>query len=315
MSAALRVVLSNGPHRASDEQVVDFLRYAMARGIDTTATYLAERGGEMLAATLPVPSAGRTMLLLAPPCFATADHREAAGLLLEHVMGVYSAEGVHLAQVLLDPSEREAMELYGGHGFSRLAELLYLQTSTRRAGVAPALPAGWAWETYSEEAHPRFARTIAASYEKSLDCPALAGRRDIEDVVAGHRATGEFRPGLWFLLSEGSGQMGVVLLAPAPPTESMELVYLGLVPGARGRGIGDLLLKQALHATQAYGLPKLMLAVDSGNAPALKLYYRNGMRRLHSKVAMMRELSAGVAARRPLSGDGVASSTRLPHGR
>ena len=39
------------------------------------------------------------------------------------------------------------------------------------------------------------------------------------------------------------------------------------------------------------GLPKLSLAVDSVNAPALKLYYRHGMRQMTRKLALMRDLS------------------------
>jgi ribosomal protein S18 acetylase RimI-like enzyme len=292
----MRLVLATGPAKASDLQVVEFLRYALARGIDTTATYVAERRGQLLAAALPVPSEGRTMLLLAPPYFATGEHRAAFEMLLEHVMGVYAGQGTQLAQVLLDPSDGEAIELYGAHGFGRLAELLYLQTTVRRAAaVPPVLPGGCGWRTYSDQTHALFARTIAATYERSLDCPALAGKRDIEDVVAGHRAAGEFRPELWCLLvGEGEGTLGVVLLAPAPPTDSMELVYLGLPPGARGRDLGDLLMRQALYATHAYGLPRLTLAVDATNGPALKLYYRHGLRRVHSKVALMRDLGPRV---------------------
>lgn len=298
VATAMRLVLSTGPAKASDAQVVDFLRYALNRGIDTNATYVAERGGQILTAALPVPSPGRTLLLLSPPYFPTPDHRVAAGMLLEHVMGVYSAGGTHLAQVLLDPSEEDALGLYAEHRFERLAELIYLQTTTRRATAAPVLPAGYRWTTYSDETHPMFARTIAASYERSLDCPALAGRRDIEDIVAGHRAAGEFHPDLWFLLTEDKQPLGVVLLAPATPTESMELVYLGLVPGARGHGIGDVLMRQALFATHAFGLPMLTLAVDAGNGPALKLYFRHGMRRLHAKVALMRDLRGEVRSQK-----------------
>lgn len=291
VSAAMRLVLATGPAKASDLQVVEFLRYALARGIDTNATYVAERQGEILSAALPVPSEGRTLLLLAPAYFATPERRMAFGQLLEHVMGVYAAVGVHLAQVLLDPSEEEAIGLYAEHRFDRLAELLYLQTTTRRASAAPSLPAGWSWWTYSDETHALFARTIAATYERSLDCPALAGKRDIEDIVAGHRAAGDFHPELWFLLTdERELPQGVALLAPAPPTDAMELVYLGLTPAARGRDLGDLLMRQALFATHAFPLPKLTLAVDSTNAPALKLYYRHGLRRVHSKVALMRDL-------------------------
>jgi ribosomal protein S18 acetylase RimI-like enzyme len=70
----------------------------------------------------------------------------------------------------------------------------------------------------------------------------------------------------------------------------VELVYLGLTPAARGRGLADLLMRQALWATAWMNRSRLTLAVDSQNAPALKVYYRHGMQRTGSKIALMRDL-------------------------
>ena len=36
---------------------------------------------------------------------------------------------------------------------------------------------------------------------------------------------------------------------------------------------------------------RLSLAVDSGNAPALKLYYRHGLKQVAAKLALMRLLN------------------------
>jgi ribosomal protein S18 acetylase RimI-like enzyme len=51
-----------------------------------------------------------------------------------------------------------------------------------------------------------------------------------------------------------------------------------------------MLVRQALTTTAAAKLPRLSLAVDSRNEPALRLYYRHGMQRVCSKVALMRDL-------------------------
>jgi ribosomal protein S18 acetylase RimI-like enzyme len=154
------------------------------------------------------------------------------------------------------------------------------------------------WQTYSPALHERFAQTILASYGGSLDCPGLNGIRDIEDVIAGHKATGEFDPRLWFLLESGDGRdqgaaAGVLLLSRLPHADNVELVYLGLTPAARGKGLGDVMMRQALHAVAAEGLSRLSLAVDSTNTPALHLYYRHGMQRIGSRVAMIRALRRG----------------------
>jgi len=66
-----------------------------------------------------------------------------------------------------------------------------------------------------------------------------------------------------------------------------------LTPAARGRRLGELMMRQALAVTARRRQPRLCLAVDAENVPALKLYYRHGMRRVGSKLALMRDLRAG----------------------
>ena len=90
------------------------------------------------------------------------------------------------------------------------------------------MPPGFTWDLYSPAAHDEFARTISLSYEASLDCPSLNGRRSVEDIIAGHKSAGEFDPKLWFLLRENGHAVGVLLLNRAPRTDALELVYLGL---------------------------------------------------------------------------------------
>jgi ribosomal protein S18 acetylase RimI-like enzyme len=50
-------------------------------------------------------------------------------------------------------------------------------------------------------------------------------------------------------------------------------------------------MQQAQHTLAREGLSRLSLAVDSTNTPALHLYFRHGMQRLGSRIAMMRVLS------------------------
>jgi RimJ/RimL family protein N-acetyltransferase len=171
-----------------------------------------------------------------------------------------------------------------------LAELIYLQCEIRSSITAPIMPHGFSWENYSSVTHGKFARTIQATYENSLDCPTLSGLRQIEDVIASHKASGEFDPNHWFLLYERENPVAVLLLAHSPRTDAMELVYLGLTPPARGRGLGTLALRKALRTALEADIGRLTLAVDAGNDPALKLYYRHGMERIGSKLAMIRDL-------------------------
>jgi ribosomal protein S18 acetylase RimI-like enzyme len=244
-------------------------------------------------AVLPIVSPGRTMLLLAPADPPTDPAGSAcAGALLDAVCAHFGARNVQLAQVLLDPADGGAHRLYEGRGFRRVAQLIYLQVVPRRKAAPPALPQGLRWVGYTPDSHARFGEAIARTYQQSLDCPLLNGLRSMEDVLAGHQASGEFDPRLWLLLCDGDAALGALLLSRVRSAETIELVYLGLVPAARGRGLGDVMMRQALAATAAQGVGRLSLAVDSNNAPALKLYYRHGMQRVGAKLAMMRRLDA-----------------------
>jgi ribosomal protein S18 acetylase RimI-like enzyme len=123
----------------------------------------------------------------------------------------------------------------------------------------------------------------------------------MEDVIAGHKATGLFDPTAWHLLMEQTQPRGVLILSPAPHNELLELVYLGLSPESRGKGLGDVLMRLALNEVKRLDRSELSLAVDSRNEPALKLYFRHGLRRVGSRLALLRDLRSAAPATHPAS--------------
>ena len=181
--------------------------------------------------------------------------------------------------------------VYLSAGFDQMSELIYLQGNPHGNEAEAELPPNLQWIRYSEMSHDRFAATIHATYQESLDCPALNGRRSMEDIIDGHKASGVFNPQHWMLLCQEDQALGVLLLASSGRgLDVMELVYLGLAPEARGKRLGEILLRQAFAIVAAENHQRLSLAVDSRNVPALKLYYRHGMTRVTSKLAFMRDL-------------------------
>lgn len=286
---ALHLVLASESGLAGDDAVHDFLSFANQRQIDLNQMWIALLDDRIAWAVLPIVNPGRTMLLLAPSRIPQATPVPLIRQLTEQVCGHWSRRDVHLAQFLLDPDDRAMRELYAGCGFDMLAELLYLQRTVRRA-PAVRLPEGFALHPYAPEIHAEFGEAITGSYENSLDCPALNGRRNIDDVLDGHKATGQFEPDLWHLLTESGEPRGVLILSPTVNGDSVELVYLGLVPQARGRGLGDALMHLAMRCVQETGRSELALAVDGQNQPALKLYYRHGLQRIGSRLALLRDL-------------------------
>src|SRR5262249_6047685 len=67
----------------------------------------------------------------------------------------------------------------------------------------------------------------------------------------------------------------VLLLAELPDRDAWEVVYLGLTPRARNRGLGRTVLRHALELARAH-VPRLEPAVDLRNAPAVRLYQSAG---------------------------------------
>ena len=286
---ALQLILAQGHALAGEEQIVDFLRFSVYRGIDMTSIWVAEHAHDLVWAILPVVSPGRTMLLFTPT-YVPANYRDSHVCpLIERVLEHYRGRAIDLAQVLLDPSEKTAIRVFEQCQFERMAELVYLDREVHRAHDT-ALPPGFSWDVYSPATHDEFARTISLSYEASLDCPSLNGRRSVEDIIAGHKSAGEFDPKLWFLLRENGQPVGVLLLNRSPRTDALELVYLGLARPQRGRGLADAMMRHAIAAADSIGSRRLSLAVDSNNAPALSLYHRHGMSRICSRLALIRDL-------------------------
>ncbi len=295
MHDGLRLILSAHGQLADNAQVLEFLQFAVARKIVLSDLWLAEADGRIIWAVLPIVSPGRTMLLLGPSHYPVAAGNNAPARLADAVCTHFSGRGVKLAQSLIEPADADARNLLQGVQFHPMAELEYLQANVRRSFPTPRLEAQLSWIRYTRETHPLFAGTIARTYQNSLDCPGLNGLRDMEDIIAGHKSSGEFDPSLWFLLTDSAANkepLGVLLLSVMPRHEAMELVYVGLIPEARGRALGSLLIRQALAVTAASNLPKLSLAVDAGNSPALKLYHRHGFQHVGRKLAMMRILEA-----------------------
>jgi len=290
LEPAIRLILGNQGQVISDQHVSEFLAFASERGIDLELLRIAEQNGKVTLAALPIQSPGRTALMFhsLPPSKAG---EQVLSRVIDAVCDATAPKGVDLAQVLLDPTDEVMRRVYAAARFDLMAELIYLQGVPRPDAAPPILPPDFRWVNYTAGTHDQFARTILASYQQSLDCPALNGMRDIDDVLDGHKASGVFDGRFWSLLCQGDEPRGVLLMASSGRSEDqMELVYVGLPPESRGRKLGEILVRQAMATVAMEKHKRLALAVDAKNIPALKLYYRHGMNRITSKLAMMREV-------------------------
>lgn len=266
---ALGLLLLGRP-RGDDPAVEQFLRFAAEQHTPLDDLWLVARGGRPLAAAMLVPNPGRTgMLFVSPP--AAEAHAPLARLVERLCAGLDPAR-FRLVQAILDPWQENEARLMEDAGLSPLATLLYMQRSTAAPERTLDLGPGLRAETWSPGSRPHFEAAILESYRDTLDCPGLVGLRGIDDILAGHRASGEFAPDLWFVYLAGDTPAAVMLLSLLPQRQGAELVYLGMAPPWRGRGLGRKLVEHALTLVRRRGATTMLLAVDDRNTPAMHLY-------------------------------------------
>jgi ribosomal protein S18 acetylase RimI-like enzyme len=287
---ALRLILASGGQLADDSQARELMKYAAQRAINLGDIWISEIDGNVIWATLPIVSPGRTVLFFGTSTALLGVDLSPMDQGLETICGHYSKQDMQLAQVLVEPADTMTIQGYLRHRFERMADLIYLQKTVRRAAKPAPLPGEFQMLNYSHQTHALFGQAVLASYHQSLDCPALNGLRSIDDILAGHKGAGPFDPQDWFVLLRNQEPIASLLLSKTHQMDGMELVYLGLSPQSRGLGLGNYLMQVAEAQVYKHKLHKLTLAVDSLNQPALKLYYRHGMAQIGMKVAMMRQL-------------------------
>ena len=245
-----------------------------------------------LAALLP----GSTAIILIPtPDELGIDHDDQHRLTivgLEHLR----AHKLHFAQALLQPEAGGQRRLLQKVGFSLLAPLVYMERDVRYPWVEPPAIDPQAWTAFSRRTYDEFAATLLATYEDSQDCPELSNLRPIDDIISGHQASGHFDPGLWELLRLEDRSAGCLLLSPLRRTSVAEVVYMGVVPEFRGRGIGTLLLQRGLQRCRERGVRRLTLAVDDRNKPARHLYTRLKLRPVARRDAYLYRLALTLGA-------------------
>ncbi|XAL97991.1 GNAT family N-acetyltransferase [Phycisphaeraceae bacterium D3-23] len=290
--AALAQLLTGRP-REDDSAVAHFEQFARDQGLNTDGVWVAcsgGPGGRILAAALVVPNAGATAMLFPGSAAGWHDHAIAQRL-IERACAAAENPGVCVVQALLDPGQVLEGRVLEQAGLTKLAKLVYMQCATdpkdHRIGLPMSLGRVAVKAYRGDEEHmARFCRAVEASYEDTLDCPGLLGLRPIEQVVAGHRATGRFTPALWQAFYDAEDRpVAVLLLAEVAQGGSHEVVYLGVAKPFRGRGVGSQLMAYALSTTTRCGGSRLFLAVDDRNEPAVRLYHGLGFRATARKIA------------------------------
>lgn len=272
-----------------------FLAGAAAAGVDVSRMWASiDRFDEVRHVCLGVVGSGRTaMLFVTTP--ETAAAQEELGAVVR--TACERLDGAVMAQALLDVGSHAMEAGLARGGLARLTRLLYLKRSlTKRDAAGPGgdWPSGVSVREFARGTSRDLERALERSYIDTADCPELCGLRTTADVVASHKSIGKWDPGLWFVVELGGEPHGALLLNPCPGQGVTELVYLGLSPELRGRGLGGRLVDWGLSRVSSRAERTVMCAVDERNLGARRVYERAGFREFDARVAMVRGLGGGV---------------------
>jgi ribosomal protein S18 acetylase RimI-like enzyme len=265
---------------------------------------------------LAVPSPGRSALVFLsrpqPREDRVAERTACASALTAH-LSTLPGRPIDIAQALPATSERWAVDALEAARWRVVGHLAYMRRSLspddaprqgllRHRPAEPTLPEGVDLEPMSipRAGTPDFESLVAAlddSYTNTLDCPDLCGMRRTCDIIDSHAAIGRPELAIWTLVRHEGRPAGAVLLAGLPEQRCYELVYIGIGPSLRGMGLGETLLRRAINQLAArirQGGSRsgwsLTCAVDTANAPAVRLYDRLGFRSFDRRVACVHGL-------------------------
>lgn len=242
-----------------------------------SALVVARDGNGVAAACWAQPAPGRSACLWPAiwrkkPADDSANQCESD--MAQLASSVCDSAGVRITQALFEEPDDYRIEVLKSAGFQWIAELEYLSCVVDPRATKPAQKL--VYDPYEASQRERLKRVLKATYEQTLDCPGLDGMRDMDDVLSGYQATGKHDPSMWHILVENGQDVGALLLAEHPGADQLELIYMGLVPSARGRGLGTEIVGRALQVAAEVGAEQVVVAVDCANDPARKAYQQMG---------------------------------------
>ena len=258
---AARLLAAHLPRRAAPGRADQLVRLLVSGEIDPAGLLVAESAGELIGAILSQVTEGGVGSLLPP----TGPH---AGLLIAAALGRFRQLGIGNAQCLVDRRETPDCDALEAAGFRAPSDLL---TLTRPVGPSSIGTQSLELVPFAACDRAEVERIAAASFRDSPDFPELNEHRTVSEWLAGQAWA--FEAGGW-LARLGGQAVGLGIATSASRGESAELVYLGLSPESRGRGLGHELLAALLAEVSGV----VVTGVDARNLAARRVYERAGFR-------------------------------------
>ena len=166
-----------------------------------------------------------------------------------------------------------------------------MEMDLRELGDPSPLPADHSWVPWHDGLLHAHADVLFQSFRQEIDAsvfPSFGEQIGCLSLMTEMSRKPGFLPAATWLLTGPDGYLGSVQgLRDRVGVGAIQ--NLGIVPNARGRGLGAALLLQALRGFRHVGLKYGMLEVTARNEAAIRLYRRLGFR---SRKTVYKAISA-----------------------
>jgi ribosomal protein S18 acetylase RimI-like enzyme len=233
---------------------------------------------------MPIPGAGA--LVWPPRTQHIADAGSVEDELIRSAVSWVRQQGAKLGQALLAPNELPLAGPLERNGFRNVTNLWYMRRAADKK-LGAVQRRRLTYRSYDACDRDLFARTLLRTYEGTRDCREVNGVRTIDEILDGHKADAGLNLERWWLAFDGEQATGVLLVNESAEWQAWEVAYVGVVPEARGRGLGRELMLKAIVEAQTAETAQLTLCVDARNAPAIALYRGLGFERYDERAVYL----------------------------
>jgi GNAT superfamily N-acetyltransferase len=239
------------------------------RLIDARTHIVAVEDGRVTGTIGVLSQPGRVGLVF-PPELDRASPAVPGALIDAAVRRLEKADAA-FAQLTLPPQDAHSADLFLQHGFSLLTDAIVLERPATAALSEAGSPSLQAVACDREADSGGLAGLIARINHGTLDCPELDVLRSASDVLAAHRSHSPAPRARWRRYELAGNDVGIVLGTTADDAEALEILFFGVVPEHRGKGLGRKLLDAYLREEASQHLP-VRAGMDSRNHFAQSVY-------------------------------------------
>ena len=159
---------------------------------------VARQAGQMVGAMVCLPLKGASALFWPPQVLLSVDGGPVADSLVQHGLAWRRLHGTKIAQAIIPPPELPQAAPLLRCGFRHITRLQFSSFSFHQADHRwhpDSVSVPLVCESYQAGNQLLFQETLERTYEGTLDCPELNGRRTMDEIIAGHRGQGNVSAG------------------------------------------------------------------------------------------------------------------------